>query len=554
MTMVSGGQAVLDVLKAAGVDHAFTVPGESFMGLLDAMAADPDVRIVSTRHEEGAAFMAAAYARISGRLSVAMGTRMVGGGNLSIGVHTARQDSTPMIVVLGQVPTGWRHREAFQEVELATIFGGIAKWAVEVPSPDRLAELTARACRVALSGRPGPVALVLREDVLESEVEAPAAPRPIVVPRPAPDPVLVEQALDLVRASRRPVMVLGAGVLASGAIDACVRLAETEQVPAMTGWRRPDAFPNSHPLYLGWAGLRSPRSPIERLKAADLIVAIGTRLGEFPTVKYTVPGAGQRLVHVDIAAEQLGGHVHADVGIVADARLFVEALLEASARRPWSDEERSRCTGRAESNAADRQVWESQTTPGQGRARSGFVDQQVVAGQLRELLPPDAIVTSDAGNFAGWPARFLRWEQPGSFLGPSSGAMGYGVPAAIGAKLAFPDRPVVCVAGDGGMLMTGMELETAVRERAPIVVIVYDNQLYGTIRMHHRNAPVERDIGASLGPVDFAGLARALGGVGSTVSDAADFPAAFRDALGADRPAVIHLRVDPEQLFVGDEP
>jgi acetolactate synthase-1/2/3 large subunit len=545
---------VLDALKAAGVDHAFTVPGESFMGLLDAMADDPDVRIVTTRHEEAAAFMAGAYARISGRPSVAMGTRMVGGGNLSIGVHTARQDSTPLIVVLGQVPTAWRHREAFQEVELATIFGGIAKWAVEVPSADRLGELTVQACRVAMSGRPGPAVLVFREDLLEAEMEAPAAPRPVVEARPAPDPVLVDRALDLIRASRQPVLIVGMGVLASDATDVCVEVAEEEQVPVMTGWRRPDAFPNSHPLYLGWAGLRSPSSPIDRLRSADLIVAVGTRLGEFPTVKYTVPGPGQRLVHVDLVAEQLGGHAHADVGVVADARLFLEALRGAARGRPRTADEQACREERAERTRQDRARWEAQTTPGTGRARAGFVDQQAVAGHLRELLPADAIVTTDAGNFAGWPARFLRWDRPRSFLGPSSGAMGYGVPAAVGAKLAFPDRPVVCVVGDGGMLMTGMELETAVRERAPIVVIVYDNQLYGTIRMHQRHGSEQRDIGAGLGPVDFAGLAHALGGIGFAPADASEFPSAFGDALASDRPALIHLRVDPEQLFVGDEP
>lgn len=547
---VTGGRAVLDVLLAAGIDHAYTVPGESFMGLLDAMYDESRIRVVATRHEEGAAFMAAGHARLTGRPSLAMGTRMVGAGNLSIGVHSAFQDSTPVIFVLGQVPTAWRHREAFQEVELATIFGGIAKYAVEVPAADRLAELTARACHIAVSGRPGPVVLVLREDILGAQVPRPAV-RPIEATLPWPDAGRVERALDLIREAERPIMLVGQGVLASKATEACVRVAEAECIPVMTGWRRPDAFPNSHELYLGWAGLRSPSGPIGRLRAADLILAIGTRLGEFPTLKYAIPGPDTRLVHVDVAAEQLGGHAQADIGIVSDARRFAEALLANAKQRPPSPAQRKRRQLRAKAAAADRGLWEQQTVPGKGKARKGFVDQQSAAGTLRELLPDDVVVVTDAGNFAGWPARFLRWDRPGSFLGPSSGAMGYGVPAAVAAKLAAPDRPVVALVGDGGMLMTGQEFQTAVREEAPIVVIVYDNESYGTIKMHQQRDHPGRELGTTLGPVDFAGFARSLGGLAWSLTDASQFPETLASALSANRPALIHLKVDPQQGFVG---
>ncbi len=548
-TRISGGRAVLDVLRAAGVDHAFAVPGESFMGMIDAIYDEPSIRFVSTRHEEGATFMAAAYARLTGRPALSMATRMVGGGHASIAIHTAHQDSTPLIVVLGQVPTAWRHREAFQEVELASVFREIAKWAVEPPAADRLAELTIRAARTALSGRPGPVVLSLREDLLAAEVDAPDV-KPIVAPRPAPEPTAVERTLELIRAASRPAFLVGAGILAARATSALVAVAEQEGIPVFTGWRRPDAFPNDHPLYLGWAGLRSPTLGFQRLQAADLIVAVGTRLGEFPTHRYKVPASGTRLVHVDVAAEGLGGHVQPDVACVADARLFLEALLAAGRASPAPPD---LLAARRVRNEADRAAWEVATTPSRGRARDGYVDQQVVAAAIQPVIDRGGIVSTDAGNFAGWPARYLRWREPGTFLGPSSGAMGYGIPSAIGARLARPDRPVVCVVGDGGFLMTGSELETAVRESIPVAIIVLDNEQYGTIRMHQEKEHPGRPIGTRLGSVDFAAMARALGADGVTVTDNADVASAVAAAADSDRPTVVHMRLDPDQLFVGDD-
>jgi len=546
---VSGGRAVLDVLRAVGVDHAFGVPGESFMGVLDAIVDEPSIRFVSTRHEEGATFMATAYARLTGRPALALATRMVGGGHASIAIHTARQDSIPLIVILGQVPTAWRHREAFQEAELATIFREIAKWAVEPPAADRLAELTLRAARTAVSGRPGPVVLVLREDLLGEQVQAPE-PRPLEVPVPAPDPDAIGRVRELLRTAERPALLVGQGILASRATAALVALAEQEQVPVFTGWRRPDAFPNDHPLYLGWAGLRSPNVPFKRLQAADLIVAVGTRLGEFPTHRFKIPAAGTRLVHVDIAAEGLGGHLQADVAVVSDARRFLEAL-HASGRDAPTDTDR--LAGRRRANEADRAEWEAATTPGRGRAREGYVDQQVLAAAIQPVLDRGGILATDAGNFAGWPARYLRWREPGTFLGPTSGAMGYGIPSAIGAKLARPDRPVVCIVGDGGFLMTGTELETAVRENVPFALLVADNQQYGTIRMHQEKDHPGRPIGTRLGAVDFAAFAESLGARGVTVTDNAAVADAVADAASSDRPTVVHFRVDPDQLFVGDD-
>ena len=548
--MISGGRAVVDALLSAGVTHAFCVPGETFMGVLEAMHAEPAMRVVTARHEAGAAFMAVGYARSTGRLAVCMGTRMVGAGNLSIGIHTAYQDSVPLVAILGQTPTDYRHREAFQEVELDTVFAPLTKLAMEVPSADRVGELAFRAARVAVSGRPGPVALVLREELTQVPVPARSF-RPVTRPAPAPDPDLVERALDMLRDARRPIIVVGGGVSAAGAQDLCVRVAEAEQVPVVTAWRRPDSFPNDHPLYLGWAGLRSPTNVLNRILDADVVMAIGTRLSQFTSYRYRVPPSGSRFIHVDISAEILGAHVGADIACQSDAMHFLRALLDSARRRPL---DAGIVEERAQRNRVDRAAWEAQTTPTHGVARPGYVDQQAVAAHLRRTLPAGSVTVTDGGNFAGWPARYLRWNEPQSFLGPTSGAMGYAIPASIGAKLAWPDRQIIAFVGDGGFMMTGMELETAVREATPFVALVYDNEQFGTIKMHQVHDYPSQLVGTSLGPIDFAALARSLGGIGITVRDDAEFPSAFDEAMASGQPAVLHLRVDPEQLYVGDEP
>ncbi|MGH2512565.1 MAG: thiamine pyrophosphate-dependent enzyme, partial [Candidatus Limnocylindrales bacterium] len=366
----------------------------------------------------------------------------------------------PMIAVVGQAPTEFRYREAFQEVELQSVFGPLAKLAIEVPSVDRLAELSYRAARVAVSGRPGPVVLILREDLTHERTNLPPDPLPIQRPRPAPEAKISAEILAATRAAERPIIVVGGGVVSADASAQLVAFAEREQIPVVTAWRRPDAFPNSHALYLGWAGLKSPPNVLERLRAADLLLVIGSRLGEFTSYRYEIPGPSTSLIHVDIDAEHLGAHGAAQIACQADAALFLEAVVRLGESGPPEEQRRARSLR----NASDRAEWERMTTPSRGRARPGFVDQQAVAAHLRAGLPKGAITVTDGGNFAGWPARYLRWERPGTFLGPTSGAMGYGLPAALGARLASPNSPVVVFAGDGGFLMTGVELETAVRE------------------------------------------------------------------------------------------
>jgi acetolactate synthase-1/2/3 large subunit len=386
----------------------------------------------------------------------------------------------------------------------------------------------------------------LREDLLAEEVDQPDF-EPLRPSRPAPEPSSIPRILSLLRSAVRPVMLLGGGVLAAGATDAFVRLAEAEQVPVISAWRRTDVFPNQHPLFLGQSGLAAPRCVAQRLSEADVLLAVGTRLNEFTTQGYHVPAPDTHFIHVDVSAEGLGGHDVAEVACQADAALFAEALLAAAtAEAP----PRHLLDARRERNVADRAIWEQQTTPGRGRARAGYLDQQVIAAQMRCVLPPDTIVTTDAGNFGGWPARYLRFHQPGTFLGPTSGAMGYGVPAAVAARLACPRQPALALVGDGGFLMTGTELETAVRERAPVVTLVFDNAQYGTIRMHQEREHPGRPVATALGPVDFAGLARALGGIGISLRDELEFAPALEEALHVERPTVLHLPVDPEQISV----
>jgi acetolactate synthase-1/2/3 large subunit len=550
--VITAARAIVNALLAAGVDHAFCVPGESYLDLLDALYDEPRIRVIATRHEGAAAFMAEAYAKVTRKPTVCMGTRMVGSGNLAIGLHTARHDSSPVIALLGQVSTTNRYRDAFQEVDLAHAFAPVVKWAVEPPRADRLGELVFKAAREAVSGRPGPVVVSLREDILDHEVPA-FDPAPLRPPRPAPDPASVRAALDVLRTAERPLMLLGGGALASGATEALVALAEKLHLPTMVAWRRGDAFPNSHPLFIGQTGLSAPPSLIERFIEADVVLAIGTRLGENVTQNYQAPSPSARLIHVDIAAEALGGHLgQAAVACQADARLFAEALLNEASTNPLEPARRQLWERH---HTEDKARIERDTTPNPpGVARSGYADQLAVVRHVKELLPKDAIVTLDAGNFAGWPARYLRWDLPMTYVGPTSGAMGYGVPAAVASKLAFPERPVVCFVGDGGFLMTGVEIETSIRENAPIVILVQDNQQYGTIRMHQIREHPGRQMATKLGEVDYAAFARSLGAEGFSVTDEAEFPAAFKAALAAGKTALIHLRVDPEQISVGSDP
>lgn len=545
------GAYVAAALRAAGARVAFTVPGESFLGLLDALQG-AGIRVVATRHEGGAAFMAEAYGKLTGRPAVCLGTRAVGVANLAIGIHAARQDSTPVFVIAGQVERANRGREAFQEVELADSFGRLAKWAAEPNRPAEVPGALDEAIRRALSGRPGPVLLSFPEDLLD-EVFTPSGPPVARRQAPAPpDTDEIARIVRLVTAAERPLILAGGGVLRARATADLVRLAEILEVPVVASWRRPDVFPNDHRLYLGHAGYAAPRELRARLAAADVVLAVGTRLNEPTTDGYRVPATGARWAHVDLEPlRAVAGRPGPTVALAADARSFLRA---AAARLAGAVHDAASLDARRARNEADRAAWEAASRVDAGDWDGAGVHPGRTIATLRALLPANAIVTTDAGNHAGWAGRGFSFPRPGTFLGTTSGAMGYGLPAAIAASLVHRDRPVVALCGDGGIAMSIAELETAVRERVRPIVIVFDNRRYGTIRMHQERRGTGVGVATDLGPVDFAAVAEGFGARGIRVADDAAVEGAIREALASDRPTLVQLALDPGWVSVDARP
>jgi acetolactate synthase I/II/III large subunit len=544
------GRFIADALRAAGVRIAFTVPGESFLGVLDAFD-EAGIRVVATRHEGGAAFMAEAYGQLTGRPAACLGTRAVGGANLAIGIHTARQDSTPLFALIGQVQRSFLGREAFQEIDQVATLGGLAKWAAQPMSADEIPSVMAEAVRQALGGRPGPVLLALPEDLLDElapEVEGTVPPRPGTVRATESE---IRAVLHLLAGAERPVILAGAGVLRARTSTELVRFAELLHVPIIASWRHGDVISNDHPLFLGTAGVGAPDVVRERLEAADAILVLGSRLNEPTSYGYTIPAADQRWMHVDVEPHRAPGLPAADRQIVSDARTFLKAANEILSDRGVLD---AALLGvRDANNLADRAAFEVASAVDAVPWDGPGVHPGRIVTTLREVLPDDAIVTTDAGNFGGWAGRGFRFRRPGTFLGPTSGAMGYGLPAAIAAALVHRDRAVVALTGDGGLAMTLSELETAVREHARVVVLVFDNQRYGTIRMWQEIRGTGQGVATELGPVDFAAAARAFGANGAHVNLDSEFEPALRRALAADGPTVIQLALDKAWVSV-DQP
>ncbi len=475
-------ELVAATLRAAGVRVAFTVAGESFLAILDALAA-VGIRIVATRHEGGAAFAAEAYGQLTGRPAVCLGTRAVGAANLAIGIHTATADSTPMFVILGDVDRGLVGREAFQEVDLVGTVGGLATWAGSIDDPATAAAMLESAVRATVEGRPGPVVLAIPEDVQEQQLPE-GTLVPVVRPHPeAPTVTDVRAVLNFLASAERPLILAGAGVLRARCSNDLVRFAELLHVPVIASWRRGDVIPNDHPLFLGMAGFGSPRVVRERIEQADALLVLGSRLNQPTTFDYRVPAMGQRWMHVDVEPRTapVGFAAAPELAVRADARAFLRA---ANARLKEAVLLAAPLAVRDAHNTADRTAWEAATAVDEGTWTGPGVHPGKIIADLRRLLPDDAILTTDAGAFGGWAARGFRFRRPGTFLGPTSGAMGYGFPAALAAALVHRERRVVAVLGDGGMGMTLAEVETAVREEAHVVAIVFDNERYGMIRAH----------------------------------------------------------------------
>ncbi len=539
-------------LHAAGARFCFTVPAEPILPLLDELVA-AGVRVVTTRHEGGAAFMAEALAQSTGRPQIVAVSRAVGASNAAIGIHTARQDSASLVALAGQVTSTFSGRESFQEANLVAGIGSMASWADQIDSPDQAAAVLATAWNRLHTGRPGPIVLSIPVDVQSAEIELPdePLPKPPGARGPAADRTVVSRAMKMLAASERGVIVAGAGVLRARATKRLIALSEALAVPVIAAWRRPDVFPNDHVNYLGMTGPASAPTVAPRLADADVILFIGTRLSEFTTAGYAIPAPGTHWIHVDVQPRtEQAGLPAPTLSITADASRFLDAAWSDLRAAALDNEMRSRREARI---AADREAYRAACAMGQGTwDRPGLHPGRLLLA-LRAALPDNAVIATDAGNLASFLSRSFRFRRAGTFLGATSGTMGFGLPAAIAASLLDADRIAVAICGDGGFTATMNELETAVREGAHPIAIVLDNERYGTIA-----AQQLRDgrptASTNLGPIDFAAAARAYGALGFSVTDEAGFLLALREAISARQPSVLHVKVDPAWRSVDDNP
>ncbi|MFA6124929.1 MAG: thiamine pyrophosphate-binding protein [Sphingomonas sp.] len=535
----TGGRILVDQLVAQGCDRIFTVPGESFLAVLDALHDTPEIDLVVCRQEGGVAFMACADGVLTGRPGVAFVTRGPGATNASIGVHVACQDSQPMVLFIGDVDRGTKDREAFQEIDFPAMFGPIAKWAAKIDDARRIPEYVARAWNVAMSGRPGPVVLALPEDMLLDQVVAVDRPRVERVDS-MPDPDLVARALDAIGQAKAPMAIVGGAGwdLAAGA--AFGHFAQLWGIPVAAAFRRQDAIHNTHKVWAGNLGYGPNPKLVARIKQADVLLAVGPRLGEATTDGYTLltpDHPGQTLIHVHPDPNELNRTYRADIAICAGMWPIADALVSA--------EEPPEPRADAREAHADYLAW---STPA---PREGVkLDLGPCVAAMREQLPADSIICNGAGNYSGWWHRYWRYER-NSQLAPTAGAMGYGVPAATAAALRHPDRTVVALAGDGCFLMNGQELATAVAHGANMLVLVIDNGAYGTIRMHQEREFPGRVSGTVLANPDFAALGRAYGCWAETVETTAEFAPALARAMAQDGVRLLHLKTDVETITAG---
>ncbi|PWC47478.1 thiamine pyrophosphate-binding protein [Azospirillum sp. TSA6c] len=536
--MKTGGQLIVEALEAQGVRRVFGVPGESYLAVLDALHDSP-IEMVVARHEGGAAMMAEAQAKLTGRPGVCLVTRGPGATNAASGIHVAQQDETPLVVLVGQIERGMRGRDAFQEVDYGKLFGGMCKWVAEIDSADRVPEMISRAFHTAMAGRPGPVVLALPEDTLTETADVLVAPRAEPVDG-APTPAQVASFGALLAKAERPLLVVGGSRWTEESVAELQRFAERLALPVAVTFRRQMLFDHCHPLYAGDIGLGINPKLSALVKDSDLLILLGDRFSEVPSQSYALlgtPNPGKAVVHIHPGAEEIGRVYRPTLGMVATPAAFLEAMagLSVTAKPGWA--------ARAEAAHAAYDAW---STP--PSAIPGDVQMGRIMAWLDERLEHDAIFTNGAGNYATWIHRFHRFRRFGTQAAPVCGSMGYGLPAAIAAKLQHRTRDVLCFAGDGCFQMTGIEFGTAVQEGAAVIVLVVDNGMYGTIRMHQEREYPGRVSGTRLQNPDFAAFARAYGGHGETVETTEQFAPAFERARASGLPAIIHIKLDPEAL------
>lgn len=534
--MQNGGRLLVECLVALGAKKGFGVPGESYLAVLDALHDTAGkLDFVLCRNEGGAAFMAAAWGKLMGQPGLCFVTRGPGVTNASIGIHTAMQDSAPMLVFVGQVGTDIKGREAFQEIDYRAVFGTMAKWAVEIDDAARIPEILSRAWITATTGRPGPVVIALPEDMLSGPATAAPLTGPARIAEPAPEPAALAEALALLAGAERPAILLGGCNWTEAGRAALQAFAEASDIPVVAALRYQDMFDNHSPCYAGDLGLGLAAGVRKTMAEADVILALNTRFGEISTESYTlfqVPVPRQKIIHVHASAAEIGKVYIPTLGIPAGPNAFAASLTPV--RGGWAD---WRKRARADYEATF-------TLPPQPSP----VDMGVVTAHLREVLPEDAILTNGAGNFTVWPNKFFKFGPRARLLAPQSGAMGYGLPAAIAAKVAHPDRTVVCFAGDGDFQMNCQELGTAMQAGAQPIVLILNNGTYGTIRAHQERHYPERVSGTELQNPDFVMLARSYGFHAERVEQTEDFPAAFARAQASKTGAVLELAISAEAL------
>jgi len=532
-----GGKILADALAAQGARLAFGVPGESYLPVLDGMHDLQDkLRFIVCRQEGGASYMAEAYGKLTGEPGVLFVTRGPGATNGAIGVHTGLQDSTPMVVFIGQVPNEFAEREAFQEIDYRRMYGQMAKWVAQIDRVERIPEYVSRAFHTAVAGRPGPVILALPEDTLFSEAAVADVPRHHTV-RAAPSPAQISELKKLLESANAPFVLLGGGGWDRNTTQKLQKWIEANALPVGTSFRCQDLFDNRSENYVGDVGIGINPKLAQRVKDADVLLVIGARLGEMTTSAYTlvdVPVPRQTLIHVHGGAEELGRVYRPTLAINSGMAQFVEAIEKLSLGGPW----------KATTQQARKEFLEW-TEP---RPMPGQVQYGEVIGWLSDRLPDDTIIAGGAGNFAGWLHRHFRYKGFRTQLGSTNGSMGYGYPAAVAAKLAEPKRTVFALCGDGDFLMTGQEIATAAQYGANFVAVVVNNGLYGTIRMHQEREYPGRVYGTELRNPDFAAYARAFGGHGETVERTADFASAYERASASGKPAIIEVKIDPDAI------
>jgi acetolactate synthase I/II/III large subunit len=542
MTSRSGGQVLVDQLRVHGTSHVFCVPGESYLAVLDALH-DAAIKTIVCRQEGGAAFMAEAAGKLTGKPGIVMVTRGPGATNASPGIHVASQDSTPMIMFVGQVARDMKEREAFQELDYKAVFGTMAKWVVEIDRAERIPEIVSRAFHVATQGRPGPVVIALPEDMLTDVVDVlDAKPFAPVIMRPgAADMEALQRRL---LAARNPIVLAGGSGWSEPGVENLVRFAENFALPVAVTFRRQMLFPADHPNFAGDLGIGPNPKLLARVKAADLVLLIGGRMSEMPSQSYTlfdIPGDGGKLIHIHPGAEELNRVYRTGLGILATPAAFAEAA--AALPKP----NRVQWVGEADVAHADYEAWRD---PSAIRT-VGDVQMAQVMRHLVQVMPADTVYCNGAGNYATWVHRFWPFRAFGSQLAPTCGSMGYGVPAAVAAKALDRERSIVAFAGDGCFMMNGQEFATAMQYDLPIIVVVVDNGMYGTIRMHQEREYPGRISATQLRNPDFADLARAYGGHGETVRRTEEFEGALQRSRASGKPAIIHCLIDPEAITPG---